>query len=187
MYKVNASIIGVAPLLMNRFSDKPHMRRKAGEIPYDWRETAYLMPGSSTELAQPGIHIEAAMAKAASQFRVAGRGRSTYRDMVRAFVLVEPDMIPHHISLPEKGDLTTDSTQTLYLDMRPVVIQRARIMKARVALAAGWKLDFTINILDDQIPVDTLQEILVTAGNAFGIGDFRPRFGRFSVETFQQK
>jgi len=185
MYKVNVKIVGVSPLLMNRFSETPRMRRKAGEIPHDWRETAYFMPGSTTELAQPGIHIEAAMAKAASQFRVAGRGRSTYRDMVRAFVLVEPDMIPHHISLPEKGGLTTDSTHPVYLDMRPVVIQRARIMKTRVALSTGWSLVFTINVLDDQIPAEILHDILLTAGNAFGIGDFRPRFGRFSVEEFK--
>jgi hypothetical protein len=101
MYQINVKITGTAPLLMNRFpEEKPKTRKKSGETVYPWRDTAYLMPGSADELGQPGIHIESSMAKAAVQFRVAGRGRANYRDLIQASVLVEPEIIPHHLSLP---------------------------------------------------------------------------------------
>jgi len=42
-----------------------------------------------------------------------------------------------------------------------------------------------LNVLDDQISVDTVQEVLALAGKTVGIGDYRPRFGRFRVSQFE--
>lgn len=184
MYTVTVKIVGVAPLLQNRFptpDEQPKTRRRSGEIKDDWKQTAYLLPGT-TELVQPGIHIETAMAKTATQFRIAGRGKKTYKDLVQSAVIVEPELIPHHLTLPD--DLITDPTQPVYIDRRPVVIQRGRLLKSRVALKAGWTLDFVIRVLDDQIPDEILREILETAGASTGIGDFRPKYGRFEVKEF---
>jgi hypothetical protein len=48
-------------------------------------------------------------------------------------------------------------------------------------------LRFTINILEEQLPVEAVRKILEYAGRYVGIGDFRPRFGRFEVIEFQEE
>jgi hypothetical protein len=46
-------------------------------------------------------------------------------------------------------------------------------------------LNFIINVIDDELPSGILQDVLVLAGKAVGIGDFRPKFGRFAVSQFE--
>ena len=64
-----------------------------------------------------------------------------------------------------------------YIDLEAVVVMRARVVRSRPALAAGWRLSFGITARMDQLPLPTLQQILEYAGQNVGIGDFRPRLG----------
>jgi hypothetical protein len=45
-------------------------------------------------------------------------------------------------------------------------------------------LEFTIKYDAERIGKDTLKQILEEAGATKGIGDYRPKFGRFKVERF---
>jgi len=36
------------------------------------------------------------------------------------------------------------------------------------------------------MPIDTMQQIMTEAGLRVGIGDYRPRFGRFRVVRFEE-
>ena len=94
-----------------------------------------------------------------------------------------PEEILHGIDNPD--ELDTDADKQLYLDIRPAVVQRARIVRVRPAFSPGWLLDFQIEVIDDQINSTLLQDVLVLAGKTVGIGDFRPKFGRFSVVKFE--
>ncbi len=58
-------------------------------------------------------------------------------------------------------------------------------MRVRPTFKPGWKLDFEITVLDDQILHNVLNEVLSLAGRTVGVGDFRPRFGRFMVTRFE--
>jgi hypothetical protein len=89
----------------------------------------------------------------------------------------------HGIPVPE--DLDTDADKPLYLDIRPVVVNRARVTRIRPAFKPGWKLSFVTNILDDELPANMVHDILALAGKAVGIGDYRPKFGRFMVTHFE--
>ena len=70
------------------------------------------------------------------------------------------------------------------IDSRPVVIQRARVMKHRTRIEK-WNLVFSFEIEEDIIPVEDVHEMVVDAGRRSGIGDYRPSkggpFGRFQV------
>jgi len=137
-------------------------------------------------ITQPSAHIEAALVKAAATFKITGRRGKTYKDVIQSSVFVTPLDIPHAlpdgIRIPE--DLDYDADKMMYLDMRPVVVQRARVVRTRPALKKGWTLDFDIEVIDDQLPPNVLNDILLYAGKSVGIGDFRPRFGRFLVSKF---
>ena len=58
----------------------------------------------------------------------------------------------------------------------------SRIMKVRPIVPTGWHVTVTIEYDETVFPTNDLKEALQTAGSLIGIGDWRPKFGRFSVE-----
>lgn len=67
-----------------------------------------------------------------------------------------------------------------YVDTRSVVVGRARVMRTRPKLPE-WSVD--VELLFDGSVIDraVLVECAQLAGEYCGLGDFRPRFGRFEV------
>jgi hypothetical protein len=188
MYTISVHVQGTAPLMQHRFPipDLDDMSKGgtkvtgAKDYTQEWRE--YFYATKDGEIYQPAAHFEAAMVKAAVNFRITGKGRKTYKDLFRAAVFVTPEQIPHGVKVPD--ELDTDADKTLYLDMRPVVVVRARVVRIRPTFKAGWKLNFQIEVIDDQIAPELVNDVLLLAGKSVGIGDFRPKFGRFMVTKF---
>ncbi|OGM09206.1 hypothetical protein A2Z67_04670 [Candidatus Woesebacteria bacterium RBG_13_36_22] len=56
-----------------------------------------------------------------------------------------------------------------------------RVAIHRPLFKKGWKAEFTI-IVDDDIPKQIVESVMEITGHKIGIGDWRPRFGRFDVE-----
>lgn len=71
-----------------------------------------------------------------------------------------------------------------YRDSRGVVIKRNRIMRMRPVFPA-WELEFNVSFQDEVANADQVAKWLVDAGQFVGLGDFRPRFGRFTLESFR--
>lgn len=189
MYLVDVTIKGDAPLLQHRFPvpDLASMTKggtkQTGAKDYteEWREHLYVT--KDNQVYQPATHIEGALVKSSVNFKITGKRGKTYKDLFRAAVFVTPEEILHDVDEPD--ELDTDADKYLYLDMRPVVIQRARIVRIRPAFKPGWTLSFQIQVIDDQINEVLVQDVLTLAGKSVGIGDFRPKFGRFSVVEFK--
>lgn len=189
MYVVSVKVHGVAPLMQHRFplpdladmSKGGHVHTGSKDYTEEWRE--YLYVNANDEIFQPATHFEGAMVKAAVNFKITGKRGKTYKDLFQAAVFVSPEEIPHGLKNPETLD--TDADKTLYLDMRPVVIQRNRIVRIRPTFKPGWELEFDIEVVDDQIQPTLVQDVLTLAGKTVGIGDYRPKFGRFSVSRFE--
>lgn len=189
MYSVNVQVEGIAPLMQHRyplpdFADlSKGGKKKTGEQDYsqEWKEYLYATPEG--EIYQPATHFDGALVKAAAGYKIQGARGKTYKDLFKGNVFVSPDAIFHNVKVPESLD--TDADKPLYLDVRPVVIQRARVVRIRPTFAPGWKLEFEISVLDDQIPANVVNEVLTLAGRTVGVGDFRPRFGRFMITKFE--
>lgn len=189
MYSINVSIEGIAPLMQHRyplpdFNDlSKGGKKKTGETDYsqEWREYIYATPEG--DIYQPATHLDGAMTKAAAGYKIQGARGKTYKDLFKGNVFASPDAILHGVKVPESLD--ADADKPLYLDVRPVVVQRARVVRIRPCFKAGWQLDFEITVLDDQVPANVVNEVLTLAGRTVGIGDFRPRFGRFMITKFE--
>ena len=189
MYTVSVKTKGTAPLIQHRFpipdwedrSKGGTVRTGSPDYTQEWREYFYETPDDM--IYQPAAHFEGAMVKAAVNFKITGKRGKTYKDLFRAAVFVTPDQIPHNIAVP--NELDTDADKPLYLDVRPVVVNRARVVRIRPTFSAGWELEFTLEVIDDQINSELVQDVLALAGKTVGIGDFRPKFGRFSVARFE--
>lgn len=171
-YHVRIKNADGSALLQHRFAGSVGKSAKKKGSVYDPDEEAQaaLYLDEDGNHVEPASHIEGALVKAGANFKY--QGRKTYKDLFRAALFVEPELIP----------LECDGYE---VDTRPAVVMRARIMRSR-PIFKEWALDFTItNIADDQVAMKAIKEILEYSGTSVGIGDFRPKFGRFIVETFE--
>ena len=189
MYTVKVKVQGVAPLMQHRYP-MPELatmskggRKQTGAIDYtqEWKE--YLYADSDGMIYQPSVHFEGAMVKAAGGLKVTGKRGKSYKDLFQANVIVTPDKISHGVVVP--AELDTDADKPLYIDMRPVIVNRARVVRLRPTFKTGWELEFCIEVIDDQVPPEIVNDVLQLAGKTVGVGDFRPKFGRFMVTHFE--
>jgi hypothetical protein len=192
MKRFHVKIQGVAPLLMHKFSVEASAeisatvkKRKSG--PPDPRDEAergaYRLDPADGEkkgqLCLPGEHFYQSMICAASGYQVQGQGKKTYKDPLKGNTFVEPE----YIGLVNLGGVKLFEYK---LDIRPVRIKAARINRSR-PLIEEWVAEFDIVVTDeDAVPPAVLHAILVSAGQTKGVGDYRPRFGRFMVVKFEE-
>lgn len=178
MEKVTVTIEGFSPLLMHRF---PMTEKDAKSKAKNQKQTkddveSYLYLDENKNLAQPSTHLIASLKKAGAKFQIPGQGKLTYKNLMGSgAVIIDPDMILH-------------KHQEYEIDRRPVVVNRARIVRSRPMLKK-WELSFTVDYDKDEIPREVLKELFDYSGHRVGIGDFRPEkggpFGRFIVTKFE--
>jgi len=167
-------IVGTRPLLLHNpagISNFPKLRR--GEhLPPEEEARRYLYLDDEGRSCVTAQMIKACIRDAGRNYRVRGR-RSTFASMIRAALTIQPPMIPI---------ISKDGWK---VDIRSVVVQRQRILRARPRYD-DWELRFKIINSDPTvIPADMLKKILVDAGRYYGLGDFRPEFGLFEVKEFK--
>lgn len=171
MEKAKVKIKGIAPLLMNRFvmekDDSEAKRRDEKFIPEEDAEKALYR--NDKGCYAPSTWIEASLRETAKEFK--GKGRGSLKSTILASVFVDPAEIP-------LGKDTYDE-----IDQRPAVIQRMRIVKSRPRFNS-WELEFAISFDEGRVRKETIKQILIEAGQSRGIGDYRPKFGRFEVVNF---
>ena len=173
-YQVEVKIEGVSPLLQHRYEmeeAESKSKKKVGSVDYSKEAEKAIYRDESGKIYQPASHIEGALMKAAVNFQITGKGKKTYKDLTK-MVIVEPFAIPH-------------LQKAFKVDKRPVVINRARVVRYRPRFDK-WSLKFTMMVTEDQLPIEVLEEIMEYAGRYIGIGDYRPRFGRFRIVEFKE-
>lgn len=172
---VNISIQGVVPLLMHRFpideKNNGKAKRRAEVYNFD-KDCQKALYSNSGGCYVPSTWVSAMLKKAGAHFKK--QGGSTYRDIMDASVFIEPSEIP----LDKK---TYDEKFIV-----PVVIRRQRIVKARPKFNS-WRITFVIHFDEELISKDVLRQILEEGGETIGLGDWRPKYGRFKVVTFKSK
>src|SRR5690606_12105399 len=100
-------------------------------------------------------------------------------------------------SLPIKGryvplaqDITNNSSDAVYLDVRAVVnpMTKGRNVRYRVATKPGWRITATLSWDDKAVSKDDMKICVENAGLFEGIGDGRKiGFGRFKMLSFKMK
>jgi hypothetical protein len=66
-------------------------------------------------------------------------------------------------------------------DLRPVVVQRNRIVRTR-PIFRQWSAKVDVTFDEQVVNADVVRDWINLAGMYCGVGDYRPRFGRFTVE-----
>jgi hypothetical protein len=167
-------VIGIAPLLMHRFVIEEHCegssrrKKKVYVAKEDAENCCYR--NKEGQIYLPSEWFYASVVKAGSKQIYEGKQR--YGSIFKSCLIVNPDKI---ILTPQEYEI----------DSRAVVIQKARVVRSRPRFEK-WQAIFTIQVLEDElVSAQVLKEALDDAGMS-GVGDYRPRFGRFMVSKFKE-
>ena len=66
-----------------------------------------------------------------------------------------------------------------------VKVGQSKVMRTR-PIFKNWKLVFTASVLEDQANAETVKQWVEDAGMLVGMGDWRPRYGRFELTKFEE-
>lgn len=118
----------------------------------------------------PGYNIFAAM--------IGGGKIHKLGSAVKRAALVVEDKVPLVFDGPKSPDkLFADKR---FVDMRSVKVGTSKINRCR-PIFRDWKCTFSVAFDENSIQLSELTQCLTSAGQMVGLGDYRPRFGRFEV------
>lgn len=194
MKHVRFEIKGTRPLLMhslrllNKFeplavekSQLTSLRKKteADQLriqEIDWLGSLYHDPAIGPFI--PSDNIEAMIAEA-------GKLTKSGRDVKRGVVVVE-DRIPLVYEGPRDVPGLYGNGTSQFVDARGVRNQAQRVIRCR-PIFLTWSLTFTASFNTAVIKNSTaLAGFVRDAGQLIGLGDFRPKFGRFEVVSAEE-
>ncbi|WP_128080164.1 hypothetical protein [Roseicella frigidaeris] len=178
-------ITGIAPLLMHngRLADPldPHAQalaaaaRKRGKVDSDHLEIArleflgslYLQGG---EPCIPAEMVEAALIRAAAKKKKATVAKAAMLIRSNAPLLYQGPRDPHALW----------SAGAAFRHRTGVRVGMTRVMRTRPRFD-DWSADISVDFLPTMIEARDLADFFDIAGEQVGIGDWRPRCGRFVV------
>ena len=67
-----------------------------------------------------------------------------------------------------------------FYDSRGVKIGQSRVLRTR-PMFESWSVTFNVEFEPEFMPAETLKRVIEVGGRRVGLGDYRPRFGRFSA------
>ncbi len=181
--KYKIKIRGIAPLLQAKhptpeeekaiLERKSSARAKVKDLTEKEQFEMHAYKNKAGKFYQPSEMIEAAMTKAAVNFKM--EGKKSFKDVIKGGVIVDPEMIIHKNQKPVMDARWGRNGNT----GGAVWVVRPRFDE--------WELEFQIDLLqDERVSADTLRAILEYAGIYVAIGAWRPKFGRFEVVSFEE-
>jgi hypothetical protein len=178
--KIKVTIEGTTPILFNRFRDvaiEGKSKKRTGAMAEsDVEDKLYIQDGK-TQL--PATYLRNSIVEASKQFKIVGKGKSTYSKLIASTVDIEPFYI----------ELDADKYEIFRISaVNPMT--KGRMMTERPKYN-NWKASFEIILNDDAVPVSVLNEVLEHAGKYVGVGDWRPEkkgmFGKFMISEFKKQ
>lgn len=187
MYKIK--IKSASPMLHHGSQsvgmEKVELKKKGGTAllgdSEEWKKTIYFDEKVGVHL--PASVFEACLINAGKQFKVTGRKTAT--EYIKSGVFCMEECLPF---LVDGSPIKTLDDERIIIDKRTTKnpSTRGRNMRYR-ARFDKWSSEFTIMVnSDDYITSDLLKEIIKYAGMFVGVGDYRPRFGRFMLDNFKE-
>lgn len=114
-----------------------------------------------------------------------GAMRRKLGPIFKAHVSVDPPLEAPGFRLDYKGPRDVEGLwqDRAFVLMKGVRVQRNRVIRCRARFPTGWRCAFRVEVMADGVTKEQLQQAIEDAGLYTGIGDWRPRYGRFVVES----
>jgi hypothetical protein len=187
METINMKLTGVSPLLMHsdRFANpldpltKAHKeltgkKKKTDEdheaiALSEWRGSLYFDKTLGPYI--PGQNIEAVITCGAKLQKLGTKFKQGF--------MVKEDKVKLEYVGPRIVEALQNDVR--FIDMRSVKVQQARLQRCR-PIFAEWSLSFTILFNPEVIEKRDVLKAIDDAGMLIGLGDYRPRFGKFEAQ-----
>lgn len=197
MKEIKFTITGLRPLLMHngQLADPSNEfvisikritakgSKKMTETDYRQRDRFEWMGGLywSTHLNTayiPSDNLERCIMEGARKSRLG-------KDVTAAVFVTETEIeIKHPLLRGKTPDALFDDDQKRFVLRKGVKMATgSRIIRVRPQIPTGWSATFTAEYDDEIIDEKNLIKAVIDAGILVGIGDWRPKFGRFTVEV----
>lgn len=184
MKKYNIEIEGTADMMQNRLNKE--LNDEIKKVPRadlekweedNWRKKLYTREVDGKMIVVlPANNILSALEEGARKYRVPAPkivGR-TWTAYVKSTVILDEDYgILENCEVMKLGCMVNGNPSNTK--------KSSKVYKVRPVIRRGWKCKFSVVDLDDKLDVQTLTELFKSAGMYVGIGDWRPRYGRFTV------
>ena len=123
----------------------------------------------------PAVNIEGCIRDGA---RISSKGKT-----IESGAQVSPEFIPLIYDGPKTPDALYKNKK--FVDVRAVKLQKSStVMRTRPRFDI-WALEFELMVIEEIISPGDVEAHLRKAGLIKGIGDFKPKFGRFIVKEFE--
>lgn len=181
MRRVEFELEGICPILFSRFHEAEQSRVKAQKrtrlTEKDRMEEVDLKcyKTKSGELFIPAEQVKASIINATGE--LAQRMKKTEeKQLYKSSIFIEPE------------ELGLGKKKWDFIDERRVVNPNTRgaQMCKRPAMDTGWKIKGKMILVDDLITIPSLHDRMKLAGLRYGLGSFRPNFGRFIVTKLKE-
>jgi hypothetical protein len=111
---------------------------------------------------------------------IEGAKKSKLGKQFKSAVFVENDPelkidTPYKTAVDLKGDQN-------HRDMRSVRVSTSRVMRCR-PIFRSWSCEAQITFDDEQVNAGDVERSLADSGRQVGLGDYRPKYGRFDVSV----
>lgn len=188
MKQVTYTIQGITPLMMhserlaNPFDDLTKeiktwtgKRKKTEDDLLEISRLEWL--GGLYHDDQAGIHIPGYNLFAAL---IGGGKLHKLGTAIKRAALVQEDKVPLQYQGPAEPAALFKNKK--FVDIRSVKVGTAKVARCR-PIFKDWRATFTVLFEESALQRGDLDMSLRDAGSMIGVGDYRPRFGRFEVVT----
>lgn len=178
-----ATLRSVRPISLSRMHDTPKIEKERPDE-YEqrtWKEKARY--DDSGVAYMPGIAFNMALESAAKflSMQIPGKGKATFTKHFRSGVLCL-DNLNLGVTREEMKGVTINANAD-------GVRGSGKRVKRTFPVVQKWECDLNFYVLDDTIPKDVFEKVLVESGKFIGVGQYRPQQGgtngRFEVVKTQ--
>lgn len=99
---------------------------------------------------------------------------------VKRAALVLGDKIELQFDGPKEPKALFADEHKRFVDMRSVKVGTSKVMRCR-PIFRKWKLTFVVGFDESSLQRHDLDRVVRDTGEMVGLGDYRPRFGRFEI------
>lgn len=189
METLEVTITGTLPLLMHNgqladplnkwakaISEVASIRKKTEEQILEMRRLEWfgsLYIDGKDKISMPGENLFRCLVEGAKKTK---HGEATKRG-----VFVTDEFFPMTYDGSKDPEVLWKDKR--FVDMRAVKLNRSSSVIRTRPIFRQWSIDFALFIETDEIDVVHVVDALRYAGERKALGDYRPQFGRFSVEV----
>lgn len=187
--KLPVSITGTSPLLMHstrgmnhadplvkelRAATKKHASKKTDDDHEEIQRLEFALGMYHDAELGPYIPSEVLLAT----IRDGAKAQKLGKEVIRSVFLME-----EKIRLGYKGPREVERlwARKEFVDTRSAKVGAARVLRTRPKFDS-WSLTTVVHFDAEHIEESQLRRAIFAAGERVGLGDYRPRFGRFEVE-----